>query len=130
MNKVQSVYQRGVIATIEQFGYEEEELRQFVVYTYYDKSEKPIYIGCSKDFYNTHYLNMNSMSYADEVAYIGFVFTADEREMKGVKGFYIKARNPKYNKKKYETMPLIKEIVEEDDLVVSRSEMEQRWREF
>lgn len=40
MKKIDDVYTQGIIAFVEQFTYAEEELRQYVVYTYYDQEEK------------------------------------------------------------------------------------------
>jgi len=52
VNEVISVHTPGVIARIEMFTYAVEELRQFVIYTYYSKEEVPLYVGYSKDFAN------------------------------------------------------------------------------
>lgn len=131
MNEVISVYTPGVIAAIEVFTLAEEELRQFVIYTYYDKNEEPLYIGASKDFYNAHYLNGNRLDFFEEVEYVGFVFLENEANMKEAKPYYIRARQPKHGRSKYQKLPYLKGCdVYGDDFVVSRSEMEQRWHEW
>ena len=131
MEEVTSVYTQGVIAAIEQFTLAGEELRQFVIYTYYDKDEQPLYVGASKDFYNAHYFNSQRLSYFGEVEYVGFVFLKNEANMKESKSFYIRARQPKYGRSKYPNLPYLKGCdVHTDDVVVSVTEMEQRWREW
>lgn len=128
MNKVENVCQPGIIGAIEQFTLTDEDLRQFVIYTYYDKNKEPLYVGCSKDFYNHHFLNSNRFSFWDEVEYVGFVFEEDEYAMKIAKPFYVKAREPKYNKHKYSDYDFYVGL--EDDFVVYRKQMERRWREW
>lgn len=128
MNKVVNVCQPGIIATIEQFTLADEELRQFVVYTYYDKNAQPLYIGGSKDFYNAHFFNSQRFSFWDEVEYVGFVFENNEEDMKISKQYYIRAREPKYNKHKYADLDFYVGL--EDEFVVYRKQMERRWREW
>ncbi len=131
MNSVDSCYTPGIIGTIEQFTLSEEELRQFVLYTYYDKDGQPLYLGNSKSFYNSHYLNMERLSCASEIEYVGFIFLRDESEMRDAKKYYVKARNPKHNQRKYSSVELLPGVDwSEDDLVVSEKEMRQRWCEF
>lgn len=130
MNEVISVYTPGVIATIEQFNYAAEELRQFVIYTYYNKDGEPLYIGCSKAFFDAHYFNSERLSFFAEVEYVGFVFMANEADMKDARKYFIKAREPKHNQRKCKDTPLLPGLdPSADNLVVSRKEMEQRWRE-
>ena len=131
MNDVLTVYQPGVIAIIEQFTYAVEELRQFVIYTYYNKNEEPLYVGCSKDFYNAHYFNSGRLSFFDEIEYVGFVLCENEINMKESKKYYIRARQPKYGRGKHLTLPYLKGCdIYGDDLVVSTKEMVQRWQEW
>lgn len=131
MEEVVSVYTPGVQVAIELFTLAEEELRQFVIYTYYDKDEQPLYVGASKDFYNAHYFNGNRLPYFGDVEYVGFVFLKNEANMKEAKPFYIRARQPKYGRSKYPDLPYLKGCdVQSDDVVVSVGEMEQRWREW
>lgn len=131
MNTVFSVYKPGVIALIELFTYADEELRQFVVYTYYDKMGVPLYVGCSKDFYNAHYFNLQRLPCANEIEFVGFVFFEDEETMKDAKKHYIRAREPKFARSLYKKLPCIPGCDENnDDLVVSNAEMMQRWREW
>lgn len=132
---IETVYQPGVIATIEQFTYREEELRLFVIYTYYNKDEQPLYVGCSKDFYNAHYLNSERLTFFDEIKYVGFYFFENEEDIKDAKKYFIKVRQPIHNKHKYENLKLYKDMeyhlgVDKDDLVVLNSEMMQRWQEW
>lgn len=129
MNEAISIYTPGVIVAIEQFAYAVEELRQFVIYTYYDKAEEPLYIGCSKDFYNAHYFNSQQLNYFDEIEYVGFIFLRSEENMKETKKYYIRAREPKHNRGKYIDLPYIKGCdVYSDDFVVNMHEMETWWR--
>ena len=131
MNKVENVCQPGIIAAIEQFTLKGEDLRLFVVYTYYDKNEEPLYIGCSKDFYNAHYLNKYRLSYCDEIEYVGFVFLDNEDDMKDARKYYIRARNPKYNQRKCKDTPLLPGLdPSDDDFVVYQKQMERRWGEW
>ena len=131
MNTVCSVYAQGVIATIEQFTFVEEELRQFVVYTYYDDMGVPLYVGCSKDFYNAHYFNLQRLACANEIKFVGFVFFDDEETMKDAKKYCIRAREPKFARSLYEKLPYLPEYSEDnDELVVSSAEMMKRWIEW
>lgn len=131
MEEVISVYTPPIIAYIEQFTLADEELRQFVIYTYYDKDEQPLYVGASKDFYNAHYFNSNRLEFFEEVEYVGFVVLKNEANMKEAKPYYIRARQPKYGRSKYPKLPYLKGCdVWSDDFVVSVAEMEQRWREW
>lgn len=131
MNKPDSCYTPGVIGTIEQFTIAEEELRQFVLYTYYDKAGNPLYLGCSKAFYDAHYFNSERLPFFSEIEYVGFIFLRDERDMKDAKKHYMKARNPRYNRMTRVSVELSPEIDWFcDDLVVKEKEMRQRWREF
>ena len=131
MNTVFSVYAPGVIAVIEQFTYTDEELRQFVVYTYYDKMGVPLYVGCSKDFYNAHYFNLQRLACANEIEFVGFVFFEDEETMKDAKKYYIRAREPKIARSLYKKLPYLPGLDEDnDDLVVSHAEMRQYWNEW
>lgn len=113
MKEVTTVYQQGVIAPIEQFTYADEELRQYVVYTYYDKNWNLLYIGRSKAFYHAHYFNAQRLKFFEKVEYVGFVFLENEKDIVDAKTFY------KKNEQK---------LVE--DFIVSRVEMEQRWSEW
>ena len=45
MQQVETVYQRGIIAAIDQFTLAEEELRLYVIYTYYHMKMKDLYIS-------------------------------------------------------------------------------------
>lgn len=131
MDDVISVYAQGVIAAIELFTLAEEELRQFVIYTYYDISEKPLYVGYSKSFYSAHFSNAERLSFFDEIEYVGFVFFDNEEDMKNARNYYIRARNPIYNKRKYEDLPRLPGLDEDsDDLVVSNRQMMHRWEEW
>jgi len=131
MNEAVSVYTAGVIATIEQFTLIDESLRQFVIYTYYNKEGEPLYIGCSKAFYSCHYLNAGRLSFFEDVEYVGFVFFDNEADMKDARKYFIKAREPKYNQRKCKSMQTLPGLdPAADDLVVSRKEMEQRWDEW
>ena len=131
MNEVTSVYTRGVIATIEQFTFTEEKLRLFIIYTYYNKEGAPLYIGCSKDFYNAHYFNSQRLPFFDDVEYVGFFFLENEAEIKDARKYFIRAREPKYNQRKCKDTPLLPGLDPScDDLVVCRQEMEQRWAEW
>ena len=131
MNEVISVYTPGVIAAMEMFTIKEEALRQFVIYTYYDKNEEPLYVGASKDFYNAHFLNSNRLDFFKDVEYVGFVFLKNESNMKEAKPYYIRAREPKHGRSKYPKLPYLKGCdVSGDDIVVSKAEMVQRWWEW
>ncbi|MDV9420727.1 hypothetical protein RZ835_017890 [Clostridioides difficile] len=129
MKKIDDVYQQGTIAFVEQFCYAEEELRQYVVYTYYDNEKRPLYVGRSRDFYNTHYINQSShKEFMKDVVYIGFMLMENEEETKDAVKYVIRWREPKYNKKKYRVEKELTPL--EDDIVLARGQMEQRWREF
>lgn len=131
VNEAISIYTPGVIGCIEQFTMAEEELRQFVIYTYYNKEEYPLYVGCSKSVYDAHYFNSGRLSFFEEVEYVGFVFLDNEAKMKDAKPYYIRARQPKYGRSKYPKLPYLKGCdVHYDELVVSRTELEQYWNEW
>ena len=131
MIEVDSVYTQGIIAAIEVFTIADEELRQFVIYTYYDKAERPLYVGASKSFYDAHYFNSKRLGFFEEIEYVGFVFLENEENMKESKPYYIRARQPQYARSKYPKLPYLKGCdVSSDDFVVSVKEMEQRWREW
>lgn len=132
MTEVYSVYQPRVSAVFERFNLKVEELRLFVVYTYYDKDGQPLYVGCSKSFCDAHYFNTTRLSFFNDIQYVGFVFFSCESELKEFKPIYIKARKPKYNKHQYKAVPEDKELtkfygVEADELVVEVKEMEDYW---
>lgn len=127
MKKIDDVYTPGIIAFVEQFTYADEELRQYVVYTYYDQEEKPLYVGRSKDFYNTHYLNENTKEFMNEVVYIGFMIMKNEKETKEAVKHVIRWRKPKYNKKKYKVNIKLSPL--KDDVILLREQMEKRWHE-
>lgn len=127
MKKIDDVYTQGITAFVEQFTYAEEELRQYVVYTYYDQKEKPLYVGRSKDFYNTHYLNENTKEFMNEVVYIGFMIMKNEKETKEAVKHVIRWREPKYNKKKYKVNIELSPL--KDDVILLREQMEKRWHE-
>ena len=128
MKKVDDVYERGIIAFVEQFCYAAEELRQYVVYTYYDENGEALYVGRSRDFCNTHYLNGNAKEFMDNVVYVGFLIMESEKEIKEAVKYVISWRNPKFNKRKY----LVKKDLAplEDDIVLLKEQMERRWEEF
>lgn len=129
MNKAVSVYDQGVC--VETFTFAEEELRQFVIYTYYSKEEQPLYVGASKDFYNAHYFNSQRLPFFDDVAYVGFFLLDNEADMKDARKYFIKAREPLHNQRKCKDTPLLPGLDPScDDFVVSANEMEQRWREW
>lgn len=131
MNKVETVYQPGVIGTIEQFTLAEEELRQYVIYTYYNKAGEALYVGCSKAFYDAHYFNRDRLPFFSKVEYVGFVFMDNEADMKDARKYFIKAREPKHNQRKCKDTPLLPGLdPSADHLVVSNQEMMQRWYEF
>lgn len=131
MKKASSVYTPGIIALIEQFTLAYEELRLYVIYTYYNKEEQPLYIGCSKDFYNAHYFNQQRLTCADEIEYVGFFFLDNEDDMKDAKKYFIKARNPIYNQRRGKNVPLLPGLdLSCDEFVVLNSEMEKRWAEW
>lgn len=109
---VDDVYQQGVIAIIEQFTLNIEELRLFVVYSYYDKDWNLLYIGRSRSFYNTHYFNSERLEFFDDVHYVGFLFFKNDEEIIEAKKFFKK----------------IGWIHEE--LIVTRKQMERRWHEW
>ena len=130
MNKAVSVYQSGVIGRIEQFTYAAEELRQFVIYTYYNRDGEPLYVGSSKAFYDAHYFNSGRLDFFDEIEYVGFFFLDSEEEIKDARKYFIKARAPKYNQRKCVGTDLLPGLdPSADHLVVLRKEMEQRWQE-
>ena len=132
MNTPTSVYESGVIATIEQFCYNWEvypELKLYVVYTYYDANGKPLYIGASQDFHNTHYFNGKRLQFFNDVKYVGLVFAENEAEMKDMKKYYTRARLPQYAKTLYKSLPVLPDL-DMIELVVSEAEMSQRWKEF
>lgn len=132
MNKPETVYQGGVIAVIEQFCYNWQaypELTLYVVYTYYDTNGQPLYVGASKDFFNTHYFNSKRLKFFNDVKYVGLVFADDEAEMKDMKRYYTRARQPRYAKTLYSNLP-IRPDLDSLELVVSETEMSKRWREF
>ena len=132
MNKPETVYQPGVIGAIEQFCYNLQaypELTQYVVYTYYDKDEQPLYIGASRDFYNAHYFNRNRLDFFKNIKYVGFVFADNEAEMKDMKRYYTRARLPRYAKNLYLDLPVLPDL-DSIELVVSEKEMCKRWHEF
>lgn len=131
MNKVESCCVPGNIAIIEQFTLAVEELRQYVVYTYYDEAEQPLYIGCSKDFYNAHHNNLDRLAFANDIKYVGFFFLDNEEEIKDAKKYLIKARQPKYNQRIYKDIPLLPGLDPScDHLVVYAEQMMKRWREW
>lgn len=134
MNSVDSCYTPGIIGTIEQFTLNEEELRRFVIYTYYNKDGQPLYVGRSMAFYDAHYLNLERLQFFSEVEYVGFLFMRNENDIKNAKKYYVKARNPKYNQRKCKKLEFLPEMEnldwEYDDLVVREKEMRQRWSEF
>ena len=113
MKEATTVYQQGIIAIIEQFTYADEELRQYVAYTYYDKDWNLLYIGRSKAFYHAHYFNAQRLKFFGKVEYVGFVFLENEKDMIDAKKFYRKNEQ---------------EI--DEDFIVPREEMEQRWEEW
>ena len=126
--EIRDVYEQGIIAFVEQFTIAEEELRQYVVYTYYDKNEEPLYVGRSKAFYDTHSLNYNNKEFMDDVEYIGFLVFDNEEITKIAVKDVIGYRKPKHNKRYYKVDDTA--IVPDDDIVLKKSQMEQRWREF
>lgn len=131
MKNAVSVYQPGIIATIECFTLREKELQQFVVYTYYSKDKEVLYVGQSKDFYNAHYSNSLRLECAQDIEYVGFVFFKNEDEIKDAVRYFIKARNPLYNKRKYDFLPVLPDVgVDNDDFVVNNHEMQKRWAEW
>lgn len=131
MNEVTSVYSPGVIATIEMFTLADEALRQFVVYTYYNNDEEPLYIGASKDFYNAHYFNSKRLPFFGDVEYVGFVFFENEFDMLDARKYFIRARNPKGNQRKCKSVEFFPGLgLGCDHFVVSKKEMEQRWAEW
>lgn len=81
------------LGRIEQFVYAAEELRQYVVYGYYDREGNLLYIGMSKNFYHAHYFNSQRLSFFENVTYVGFVFCDGEETMKLAKKYY-KKHNP------------------------------------
>lgn len=113
MKEVVSVYQQGIISCIEQFTYAVEELRPYVVYTYYDKDWNLLYIGRSKAFYHAHYFNAQRLSFFEKVEYVGFVFLENEKDMISAKKFF---------RSKQELL--------DEDFIVARTEMEARWKEW
>lgn len=126
--KINDVYEQGTIAFVEQFTIAEEELRQYVVYTYYDKNEEPLYVGRSRAFYDTHHLNYDNKDFMDEVEYIGFLVFDNEEITKVAVKDVINYRKPKHNKRHYKVDETL--IVPEDDIVLKKDQMEQRWREW
>lgn len=131
MRKATTVYQPGVIAAIEQFTYAAKELKQFVIYTYYDKDENPLYVGSSTTFYDAHYFNTQRFDWFCDVKYVGFIFMENEDQIKDARKYYIKARSPLHNKRKCKSVPQLPGLQEdEDDLVVLEKEMRQRWCEW
>lgn len=131
MNKVESCCIPGNIAIIEQFTLAVEELRQYVVYTYYDDAEQPLYVGCSKDFYNAHFNNLDRLIFANDIKYVGFFFLDNEADMKDAKKHLVKARQPKYNQRVYKDTPLLPGLDPScDDLVVYEGQMRKRWAEW
>ncbi len=128
MQEVWSIYTDGVWLQLELFLYRDETLRQFVVYTYYDKDEQPLYVGCSKAYYDADYFNSERLPFFDEVKYVSFAFFENEEEMKAAKKLCIRARNPKHNKAKYKDIPVPTNWDEEnEELVVLRKDMLQVW---
>ena len=130
IGKVESVYCPGVIGAIEMFTFKKDFLEYFVVYTYYNKEEEPLYIGYSTSFYDAHYFNQGKQ-FGKEIEYVGFVFFENAEEMKDAKKYYIEARNPKYNKRKYKAVPCLEGLdISSDDIVVRNEEMTRRWQEW
>lgn len=124
MKKSVAVEQPGIIGKVEQFCYDYIDLRLYVVYTYYDQNGTPLYVGCSRDFYNTHYLNLKRNSW--DIEYIGFVFMENEEEIQDAKRYFIEWRNPKYNKRRYKNLQKIDPL--EDDFVVKNYDLINRWQ--
>lgn len=130
MDQVYSVLDSGVACQLELFILNVEELRQYVVYVYYNIVEEPLYVGCSKSFYNAHYFNSQRLHFFDEVEYVGFVFLDNEENMKDAKKYYVKALNPKHNKHKYNDVMLLPDLDKQSNwLVVSKRQMEHIWTE-
>lgn len=131
MRDVCPVWVSGVGSRLEQFLYADEELRQYVVYTYYSKERDPLYIGCSKSFYHAHYFNSQRLPFFDEVKYLGFFFLESESEIRDAKKHFIRAREPKHNKIKERGTAFLPGLDSSaDDFVVLRSEMEEFWEDL
>lgn len=126
--KIDDVYAPGIIAFVEQFTYAVEELRQYVIYTYYDKEQKPLYVGRSRDFYNAHHINGNTKEFMKDVVYIGFIVMENEEEIKEAVKLIISFRKPIYNKKQYKVDVELSLL--DNDIFLLKEQMEKRWREF
>lgn len=88
MKKVTEIFDSCINGTIEQFTYADKELRQYVVYSYYDKDWNLLYIGRSMRYYDAHYFNSQRLEFFNKVEYVGFIFLGSEEEIKEAKKFY------------------------------------------
>lgn len=131
MNDIISIHEYDVIEALERLTIDYDELRQLVIYTYYDKNELPLYVGVSKDFYMEHSFNSKNLRCFKDIKYVGFVFLKDKTDINELKKYYIRARQPQYNQRKYEEILYSMEFdVNSDDFVVSEKEMVKKWKEW
>ena len=100
------------LGRIEQFVYAAEELRQYVVYGYYDIEGNLLYIGMSKNFYHAHYFNSQRLPFFENVMYVGFVFCDSEETMKTARKYYKKQSQ---------------ELRGDIDILTEREAMEEFW---
>lgn len=131
MIRARSCRETGVIAIVEQFTYCEPALRLYCVYTYYDRDGKVLWVGATRNFYETHCRNLQERFFAGRIVYIGFAFLQSEEELRDVLKYYVRARHPLYNREKYEDVPFLKGLGSaSDDLVVSNRDMLSLWDEW
>lgn len=113
---------------LEQLLYKDESLRQYLIYTYYDKNEEPLYVGCSKSFYDAHYFNSERLPFFKDVVYVGFFFLDNEEDMKDARKYFIRAREPKFNQRKCKSTELLPGLdPSADSLVITVEAMEALW---
>ena len=101
----------------------------FVIYTYYDANEKPLYVGASKGFYDRRYLDMYRFGDVEneKIKYTGLVFYDTEEAMKEAKKHWIAYKRPLWNKRKYENFSFFDDVIGEDELVVNDDKLLKYW---
>ena len=97
-----------------------------VVYTYYDRGMKPLYVGCSKDFYRADSHNIRSDRFRmNDVAYAGFVFYSSYAEARGKRHRHISSKKPLWNRVSH--IAASPKSAADDDLLVSYDDMQRYW---